>query len=101
MLNYQVIKLKAFQPFTNTAGALEEINAVSEGLMTDNLKDFLTRNLPKTKEGKKAKYALGLVDPKLANAVHEGTGIKCVCDELVCYALAFLFRVCLITGNHH
>lgn len=79
----KVVKLKAFQPFTNTAGALEEINAVSEGIMTDGLKDFLTRSLPKTKEGKKAKFALGLAEAKLANAVHEGTGIKCVCDELV------------------
>jgi nucleolar protein 56 len=79
----KVLKLKAFQPFTNTAGALEEINAVSEGIMTDNLKDFLTRNLPKTKEGKKAKFALGMIDAKLANAVQDGTGLKCVCDEIV------------------
>jgi len=77
------MKLKAFQPFTNTAGALEEINAVSEGIMTDNLKDFLTRNLPKTKEGKKSKFALGMIDAKLANSVQEGTGLKCVCDEVV------------------
>ena len=79
----KVMKLKAFQPFTDTAGALEEINAVSEGIMTDNLKDFLTRNLPKAKEGKKAKFALGMIDPKLANAVQDGTGLKCMCDEVV------------------
>lgn len=80
----KVMKLKAFQPFTSTAGALEEINAVSEGIMTDNLKDFLTRNLPKSgKEGKKSKFALGMIDAKLANAIQEGTGLKCVCDEIV------------------
>ncbi|QDZ24641.1 nucleolar protein 56 [Chloropicon primus] len=80
----KVMKLKAFQPFTNTAGALEEINAVSEGIMTENLKDFLVRNLPKaSKEGKKAKFTLGMIDAKLANAVQEGTGLKCVCDEIV------------------
>ena len=48
----KVMKLKAFSPFRNTASALEEINSVSEGIMSDTLKDFLTRNLPKSgKEG--------------------------------------------------
>ena len=80
----KVMKLKAFSPFSNTASALEEINSVSEGIMSDTLKDFLTRNLPKSgKEGKKSKFSLGLIDAKLASAVQEGTGIKCVCDEIV------------------
>jgi len=80
----KVMKLKAFSPFRNTASALEEINSVSEGIMSDTLKDFLTRNLPKSgKEGKKSKFSLGLIDAKLASAVQEGTGIKCVCDEIV------------------
>merc|ERR1712216_838552 len=74
----------AFSPFRNTASALEEINSVSEGIMSDTLKDFLTRNLPKSgKEGKKSKFALGMIDAKLANAIQEGTGLKCVCDEIV------------------
>jgi hypothetical protein len=41
------VKLIAFKPFTSAADALEQINAVSESQLTDELKNFLELNMPK------------------------------------------------------
>lgn len=43
----RIVKLTAFKPFANAADSLEQINAVSESQLTDELKNFLTLNLPK------------------------------------------------------
>lgn len=43
----RVVKLIAFVPFKSAADALEQVNAVSEATMTDELKNFLELNLPK------------------------------------------------------
>jgi hypothetical protein len=43
----KVAKLAAFKPFASAADALEQINAVSEAQLTEDLKNFLTMNLPK------------------------------------------------------
>jgi nucleolar protein 56 len=47
----KVAKLAAFKPFGSAADALEQINAVSEASLTDELKNFLTMNLPKVRVG--------------------------------------------------
>lgn len=43
----RVVKLIGFVPFKSAADALEQVNAVSEATMTDELKNFLELNLPK------------------------------------------------------
>jgi nucleolar protein 56 len=43
----KVAKLTAFKPFASAADALEQINAVSEANLTDELKNFISMNLPK------------------------------------------------------
>jgi hypothetical protein len=48
----KVAKLAAFKPFASAADALEQINAVSEAQLTDDLKNFLTMNLPKVSRGR-------------------------------------------------
>ena len=67
----KIASLVAFKPFSTAADALEQINSVSESMTTEMLISFLTSNLPKVKEGKKAKWKLGVVDAKLANAISE------------------------------
>lgn len=49
----KVVKLVSFTPFTSAADALEQINAVSESVLTESLKDFLALNMPKSGEKKK------------------------------------------------
>ncbi|KAI7841800.1 hypothetical protein COHA_004524 [Chlorella ohadii] len=77
------VKLIAFKPFTSAANALEQINAVSESQVTDDLKNFLTTNLPKVKKEGKAKYKLGVAEAKLGSAIQEETGVPCECNEQV------------------
>ena len=43
----RMVKLIAFMPFSSAADALEQVNAVSEAQMTEELKNFLELNLPK------------------------------------------------------
>mmetsp|Transcript_31514 Transcript_31514/g.89453 ORF Transcript_31514/g.89453 Transcript_31514/m.89453 type:complete len:482 (+) Transcript_31514:215-1660(+) len=77
----KMVKLVAFKPFTSAADALENINAISEATMTEGLSAFLEQNLPKVKPGKKAKFSLGVYEPKLGSAIQEGAGVPCVSNE--------------------
>jgi nucleolar protein 56 len=77
----KVVKLKGFKPFVSAANALGEINAISESQCSDDLKHFLEMNLPKVKDASKAKFKLGVSDPKLGNSIGEATAIPCVCND--------------------
>ncbi|XP_022135070.1 nucleolar protein 56-like [Momordica charantia] len=79
----KVVKLAAFHPFESALDALKQCNSVSEGLMTDELRSFLEINLPKVKEGKKAKFVLGLAEPKIGSNIFEETKIPCQSNEFV------------------
>ncbi|XP_058078382.1 nucleolar protein 56-like [Magnolia sinica] len=79
----KVVKLAAFQPFSSALDALNQCNAVSEGLLTDELRNFLELNLPKIKEGKKPKFSLGVAEPKIGSQISELTKIPCQSNEFV------------------
>lgn len=70
----QVVNLIGFFPFKTAENALENINAVSEGVVTEDLKLFLETNMPK---GGKKGAVLGVSDSKLSASINEGIGIKC------------------------
>ncbi|RLN65659.1 hypothetical protein BBJ28_00001826 [Nothophytophthora sp. Chile5] len=76
-----VVKLKSFQPFTSAENALENINNVSEGLLGEDLRNFLEMNLPKVKSGKKAKFALGVQDKGVAQAISDELNVPCNTSE--------------------
>ncbi|KAK4256963.1 hypothetical protein QN277_006616 [Acacia crassicarpa] len=79
----KAVQLTAFLPFGSALDALKQCNAVSEGLLTDELRSFLELNLPKVKEGKKAKFSLGVADPKIGSQIAELTTIPCQSNEFV------------------
>lgn len=79
----KVVQLAAFSPFESALDALKQCNSISEGQMTDELGNFLEINLPKVKEGKKAKFSLGVSEPKLGSHIHEETKIPCQSNEFV------------------
>ncbi|KAL1812395.1 hypothetical protein ACET3Z_022460 [Daucus carota] len=79
----KVVQLVGFNPFDSALDALNQINAVSEGQMTDELQNFLEANLPKVKETKKAKFSLGVAEPKLGSHILEVTKIPCQSNEFV------------------
>jgi len=52
--------------------------------MNDTLKTFLeNQSLPKVKEGKKAKFSLGVTDPKLGGDIKDALAVDCVSNETV------------------
>jgi nucleolar protein 56 len=53
------------------------------GIMTDELRNFLELNLPKVKDAKKAKFTVGVMEPKVGSHITEATGIKCQSNEYV------------------
>ncbi|ROL47417.1 Nucleolar protein 56 [Anabarilius grahami] len=63
-----VIRLNAFFPFKSAQAALENINAISEGVVHADLKLFLETNLPS--RGKK-KPMLGVSDAKIGATLQE------------------------------
>ncbi|KAL9434020.1 hypothetical protein AB3S75_028786 [Citrus x aurantiifolia] len=79
----KVVQLTAFHPFESALDALNQCNSVSEGLMTNELRNFLELNLPKVKEGKKAKFSLGVSEPKIGSHIFEETKIPCQSNEFV------------------
>ncbi|KAK1646217.1 hypothetical protein QYE76_064022 [Lolium multiflorum] len=79
----KAVKLAGFTPFSSAIDALNQCNAISEGIMTDELRNFLELNLPKVKEGKKAKFSVGVMEPKVGSHITEATGIPCQSNEYV------------------
>lgn len=74
-----IVQLHAFEPFKNTEAALDNCNAISEGIVHDDLQNFLDANLPK----KRKKCLIGISDPKIGGAIGEGLGVKCVASGVV------------------
>lgn len=70
-----VVKLISFHPFQSGVNALDNINAISEGVVHDDLRTFLDTNLPKEK--KRVKTTLGVADPRIASAINELFSIAC------------------------
>jgi nucleolar protein 56 len=71
------------QPFLSAEDALANINDISEHIMGESLKKFLEMNLPEVKSGKKAKYQLGVIEPKIGTAIQDELGIPCVSNETI------------------
>ncbi|XP_055699559.1 nucleolar protein 56 [Phlebotomus papatasi] len=68
-----IVKLVSFSPFKTAVSALENANAVSEGILPQDLAVFLDTALPV----KKKKVTLGVADSKIGAAIVEALGIQC------------------------
>ncbi|XP_018407570.1 PREDICTED: nucleolar protein 56-like [Cyphomyrmex costatus] len=69
-----VVRLVGFSPFKTATSALLNINSVSEGIMTDDLRLFIDSSFG---EFTKSDIVLGVADPKLGANITETLGIKC------------------------
>ncbi|XP_052902259.1 nucleolar protein 56 [Anopheles moucheti] len=70
-----IVKLVGFHPFKTAVAALNNVNAISEGLLPDDLSSFLDTTLPKS--SKKKSVTLGVADAKLGAAIAEGLNVQC------------------------
>ncbi|KAF0719547.1 Aste57867_961 [Aphanomyces stellatus] len=75
------VKLKAFQPFVSAESALENINAISEGLVTADLQAFLEMNLPKSKKKSSSGVTLGVSDKGLAQSISDSLSVSVNTNE--------------------
>ncbi|APA14356.1 hypothetical protein SS1G_11824 [Sclerotinia sclerotiorum 1980 UF-70] len=76
----KMVKLVNFAPYRNAAEALENINMISEGVLSDYLKSNLELNMPKP--SKKKKVILGVSDKTLAGSIKEEfPGVSCETGE--------------------
>ncbi|KIN00804.1 hypothetical protein OIDMADRAFT_123808 [Oidiodendron maius Zn] len=76
----KMVKLVNFAPYRGAAEALENINLVSEGVLSDYLKSNLELNLPKP--SKKKKIVLGVSDKNLAGSIKASfAGVECETGE--------------------
>jgi len=73
----KMVKLKAFQKFTDTSAALSAAASICDGKLDKNLRKFLTKEC----EGDKVK--LGVGDIKLGQMIKEKCGLKCVADQSI------------------
>jgi nucleolar protein 56 len=78
----RIVHLKSFFPFPSAESALENINAISEGLLPQLLQHFLEMNLPKSKK-KKDTFQLGVAEEKLGGAISESLGVPVTKNKLV------------------
>ncbi|XP_041050286.1 nucleolar protein 56 isoform X1 [Carcharodon carcharias] len=70
-----IVKLAAFSPFKSAQSALENMNAISEGIVHEDMRLLLETNMPAS--SKKRKVILGVADPKIGAAIQEEIGIQC------------------------
>lgn len=69
-----LVKLVGFSPFKTAVAALENVNAISEGIVPQDLAIFLDGIFSTLK---KKKCLLGLADPKLSAAITEALEVPC------------------------
>ncbi|KAG7225666.1 hypothetical protein CRUP_036789, partial [Coryphaenoides rupestris] len=67
-----MVSLAAFFPFKSAQAALENINAISEGVVHADLRLFLETNMPDSKK----KAMLGVSDTKIGAALQEELGLS-------------------------
>ncbi|CAG8972602.1 hypothetical protein HYALB_00005371 [Hymenoscyphus albidus] len=76
----KMVKLVNFAPYRGAAEALENINLVSEGVLSEYLRSNLELNLPKP--SKKKKVVLGVSDKNLAGSIKASfPGVDCETGE--------------------
>ncbi|XP_048365987.1 nucleolar protein 56 [Sphaerodactylus townsendi] len=68
-----LVRLVAFAPFRSAQAALDNLHAVSEGLLHEDLRLLLETHLP----AKRKKALLGVSDAKLGAAIQEELGCPC------------------------
>ncbi|EGC37103.1 hypothetical protein DICPUDRAFT_150326 [Dictyostelium purpureum] len=73
----KICKMIGSLPFTSAENALENINSVSEGILTESLHDFLKQTFSKKTEG----VILGVSENKLSASIGDELKISCLANS--------------------
>lgn len=79
-LFHKLVQLVAFQPFESTEVALDTIQQITDGSISEALRTFLATTVPQEAE-KDDGVILGVSDPKLAGSIVSEFGFSCVADS--------------------
>eukprot|EP00493_Phyllostaurus_siculus_P001362 UN01370 len=79
-------------PFSSQEQALEEMQSVAQATCSDSLANWLKTTLPSVKEGKKAKFEIGVADPLFGSSITKKSSLPCRVDDLVRAMLRALRR---------
>merc|ERR1719350_1381907 len=79
-------------PFSSQEQALSEMQSVAKAECTDELATWLKTSLPSVKEGKKAKFEIGVADPLFGSSITKQSSLPCRVDDLVRAILRALRR---------
>eukprot|EP01017_Pseudomicrothorax_dubius_P003206 TRINITY_DN103_c0_g2_i1.p1 TRINITY_DN103_c0_g2~~TRINITY_DN103_c0_g2_i1.p1 ORF type:complete len:482 (-),score=171.52 TRINITY_DN103_c0_g2_i1:78-1523(-) len=77
----RIVHLKAFSPFTTAEMSLENVTALAEGNVSEDLRTFLQDSLPKGT--KKNPVGLAVSDSRLAKSISEGLQIQCRISDVI------------------
>src|SRR4051812_31326345 len=69
--------LKAFAPFPSAEAALDNMNAITDGVLSPFLQSFLEQNMPRVQS--KTKVTLGVQEARLGGTIQEELKIACEC----------------------
>ncbi|TFK71247.1 NOSIC-domain-containing protein [Pluteus cervinus] len=76
----KMVTLMSFSPFKSAADALENINDVSENVVSEHLRNVLELNL--SKSSKKSSIKLAVHDSQFGSAIKASLGISCDASDL-------------------
>ena len=71
----KMVKQIAFIPYVSAESALENINDVSEGILSEFLRTFLESHLPSKN---RSKITVGVTDDKLGSSIQDAFSVNCV-----------------------
>jgi nucleolar protein 56 len=77
----QFVKLVGFKPFTSSQIAFDNLNAICNNEVTDELKSFLELTLPQGKNVRTT-LRLGVYEPQLGAEINKKTNISCVSNNM-------------------
>ncbi|EAS02123.1 nucleolar protein 5a (macronuclear) [Tetrahymena thermophila SB210] len=77
----QMCQLKAFHPFLSADSARDAAQNVGCGELTEDLKNFIEENIPKSK--KKGKIQIGVLDSKLAQKMNDQLQYETITGDIV------------------
>lgn len=77
-----MVSFVAFQPFKNAQATLESTEAIVEGRLPEDLRNFLEENLP-SKEKKRRKIILGVSEARIGSAITEEFNVTCSFSDVV------------------
>lgn len=78
----QQVKLISFEPFPSSEVSLDTMNNITEGQLSDFMRDYLASVLPDQIKKHKSGILLGISELKLASAIKDQLNVSCISNNI-------------------